>query len=124
MDYSIISLLATFNIIGAAVGYTLGLASFQINRTFMDSVISPILSAYFKKSINNISVTIGGIKFKFGSLLLAIINFIFIFIFIMFLLKFVLFRIVKSVMMRKNETGKKIIDLLQQIVTWRIPMKP
>ena len=61
---TLISILTTFNIIGSATGYTIGLVSYNWILVFMNTFIKPIVSTILKKDIDNISITFLSTKFN------------------------------------------------------------
>jgi len=124
MEFSTIAILAAFPIIGSAIGYTLGLASYSVINTFMITFISPILSKFLKKDIANFKVTVGGVKLNIGELIIAIVDFIMILLLILFLLRYLFRGVIHEVIKSKSKNSREIVNLLQQIVTWRLPMKP
>lgn len=119
---SLISILSTFEIIGAATAYTLGLFSYEWVNSFMNTFIEPLVSKIFKKDINNISINLFKTKFKIGNFLLATIDLFFVFLFILFMLRFILKDTVKKIINDKNENDEKMIKFLEDITKWKIPI--
>lgn len=110
---TIISILSTFEIIGAATAYTLGLISYNWINVFMNTFIKPFLSKYFDKDISKLSISIFDTSLKIGPMLLVSIDFILVLFFILFLLKFVLGDIVQKIIDDKDEHEERLIRYLE-----------
>jgi len=119
---SIISILSTFQIIGATTAYTLGLVFYNWVTIFMNTFITPLLSKILNKNINDISINIFNIKFKIGNFLIASIDLILVMLFILFILKIVLNNVVEKIIENKNEHNNKMINFMEDITKWRIPI--
>ena len=120
----LLSILSDLGVFGPAIGYTLGMALFEVINNFMKSIISPILDYFIGNNISTYIVNIGNFKFKIGLLIESLINFFLIFGVILFTLRVILKDIVKAVIKKKSENERKTANLLEQIVTWRLPLKP
>lgn len=117
---SLISLLSSFEIIGAATAYTLGLVSYTWITIFMTTFIQPLLSKFLKKDVGDIVINIFNTKFKVGNFIVATIDFALVILFILFVLKVVLKNVVQKIINDKNEHEDKIVKFLEDITKWKI----
>ena len=86
------------NVINLAVGVIIGAAFTAIVTSFTDNIIAPLLGAFASESLNNITLTIGGLTFGIGAFIMSIIDFI--------IKAIIIFLIVKA-MNRLLSVGKK-----------------
>ena len=118
----LISILSNLGIVGPAFGYTIGRAIFEVINNLMISIISPLFSYFIGDNISKTVIKIGKIKFNIGLFLESIINLLLILFVILFTLRFVFKDLIKAVIKDDEKHDRKIIDLLKQLVMWRIPL--
>jgi large-conductance mechanosensitive channel len=123
MSVSIITILASFGIIGSAIGYTVGIATYNIVNTFMITIGIPLLSKLISRNITKYVITISGVKLHIGTMINSLINFILILLFIIFGLKIIFKNVVSQIITEQTSQNNKIIKLLEQIVNWTIPLQ-
>ena len=80
------------------------------------------MSKGVKKDVNNTVINLFNTKFKVGQFLLATIDFVLVLLFILFILRFVLKDVVKKIIYNKNEHENKIVNFLEDITKWKIPI--
>lgn len=86
------------NVMDMAVGMIVGAAFTAIVTSLVDDIISPILGILVQVDFNDLVVKIGSVDFKYGSFIMAVINFI--------IVAFALFLIVKG-LNKMMSFGKK-----------------
>lgn len=64
------------NVMDMAVGMIIGAAFTAIVTSLVDDIISPILGILVQVDFNYLVVKIGDVDFKYGSFIMAVINFI------------------------------------------------
>lgn len=87
------------NVMNLAVGIIIGGAFTAIVNSLVDDIINPLLGLLVNVDFSDLVISVGGTTFKYGSFIMAIINFL--------LVAFVLFLIIKTV--TKMETAAKSI---------------
>ena len=86
------------NVLDMAVGIIVGAAFTAIVTSLVDDILSPIIGLLVRVNFSDLAVTIAGVELKYGSFIMAIINFI--------IVAFALFILIKA--MNKAMTfGKK-----------------
>ena len=86
------------NVMDMAVGMIVGAAFTAIVTSLVDDIISPVLGILVQVDFNDLVVKIGDVDFKYGSFIMAVINFI--------IVAFALFLIVKG-LNKMISLGKK-----------------
>ena len=86
------------NVMDMAVGMIVGAAFTAIVTSLVDDIISPVLGILVQVDFNDLAVKIGSVDFKYGSFIMAVINFI--------IVAFALFLIVKG-LNKMMSFGKK-----------------
>lgn len=119
---SFISILSTFNIIGASTAFALGTVSYNWINSFMLTFIKPLLLKPYKNNINNIKLKLLGFNFEVGNFLLTTIDLILVLLFIFFVLQVILRDIVTRIIKDKNEHPEKMSRFLEDISSFRVPI--
>lgn len=86
------------NVLDMSVGIIIGAAFTAIVTSLVDDILSPVIGLIVKVNFSDLAVNIAGVDFKYGSFIMAVINFI--------IVAFTLFVLIKAV----NKTasiGKK-----------------
>lgn len=87
------------NVMDMAVGMIIGAAFTAIVTSLVDDILSPILGVLVQVDFNKLAVQIGSVDFKYGSFIMAVINFI--------IVAFALFLIVKGLNKMTSLTRKE-----------------
>lgn len=87
------------NVMDMAVGMIIGSAFTAIVTSLVDDILSPILGVLVQVDFNKLAVQIGSVDFKYGSFIMAVINFI--------IVAFALFLIVKGINKMTSLTRKE-----------------
>lgn len=78
------------NMMDLAVGFIIGAAFTAIVNSLVKDLINPLIGLFIGKiDLSNLKFTIGEAKFKYGSFLNAVINFLIIALVVFFLIKLV-----------------------------------
>lgn len=125
-----VSILSTFNIVGSAIGISIGMASNEVVKSVVEGVILPILSLFVKRGdLENKILKIGGVNLKIGNLISNLIYFFLIIGIVLFILKYPMGSLVKEVMKSKSELSKKTAEYnkataehLKAMRQWNIPL--
>ena len=64
------------NVLDMAVGIIVGAAFTAIVTSLVDDILSPIIGLLVRVNFSDLAVTIAGVELKYGSFIMAIINFI------------------------------------------------
>lgn len=64
------------NVLDMAVGIIVGAAFTAIVTSLVDDILSPIIGFLVRVNFSDLAVTIAGVELKYGSFIMAIINFI------------------------------------------------
>jgi len=88
------------NVMDLAVGVIIGAAFKAIVDSLVGDIISPIIGSIFNMDFSELSITINGAELKYGSFIMAIINF--------FIIAIVLFCIIKAFNKAKNAIKKPV----------------
>ena len=75
------------NVMDLAVGMIIGAAFTAIVTSLVDDILSPILGLLVRVNFSDLMLTVGGVTLKYGSFIMAIINFV--------IVAFALFLIIK-----------------------------
>lgn len=86
------------NVMDMAVGIIIGGAFTAIVNSLVDDIINPLIGSIFKMDFTALVVNVNGAELKYGSFIMAIINFL--------ILAIVLFCIIKSIN-KMSKIGKK-----------------
>lgn len=100
------------NVMDMAVGIIVGAAFTAIVTSLVDDILSPIIGFLVRVNFNDLAVTIAGVELKYGSFIMAVINFI--------IVAFALFIIVK-VLNKTMALGKKTADEKEAPATKECP---
>ena len=76
------------NVMDMAVGIIIGAAFTAIVTSLVNDILSPIIGLLVRVDFNDLAVTVSGVDLKYGSFIMAIINFI--------IVAFALFRLIKA----------------------------
>lgn len=115
--------LASFGLIGAAFGFTLGTATEQLIRSIVHNIFVPILSIFFDRNkLINLDVKFLGINFGIGNFIISLITFLFTILIVYFLLNGLFNDLLTKVKENKEENDIKnlkqnesIVQLLQRL---------
>lgn len=86
------------NVMDMAVGIIIGSAFTAIVTSLVDDILSPLIGLFTKGNFDGLSVDFFGVTLKYGSFIMAVINFL--------IVAFVLFMIVKA-MNKARTLGRK-----------------
>lgn len=89
------------NVMDMAVGIIIGSAFTGIVTSLVDNILSPLIGLLTRGNFDSLSVEFFGVTLKYGSFIMAVINFL--------IVAFVLFIIIKA-MNRARNLGKKQED--------------
>ena len=64
------------NVLDMAVGIIVGAAFTAIVTSLVDDILSPIIGFLVRVNFSDLAVTIAGVELKYGSFIMAVINFI------------------------------------------------
>ena len=64
------------NVMDMAVGIIIGAAFTAIVTSLVNDILSPIIGLLVRVDFNDLAVTVSGVDLKYGSFIMAIINFI------------------------------------------------
>lgn len=93
------------NVVSMAVGIIVGSAFTAIVTSLVNDIISPLIGLLVKVNFADLTAVIGGVEIKYGSFIMAIINFL--------IVAFTLFSIIKAMnkaqelMQKKEETPEE-----------------
>lgn len=126
----LISIFSSFNIIGSAIGISIGTASNQVVKSFTDGIIMPLLSLFIKTGdMENVVFHIGKAKLHVGELLSNLIYFIMVFFVIVFVLKYVMGGVINKIIESKVkvhkdnlETNTEVSQYLKAIKDFNVPL--
>ena len=96
------------NVVDMAVGIMIGAAFKSIVDSLVSDIISPIIGLVFKRNFSSLAINVWGISFRYGSFLMAIVNFL--------IIALVLFTIIKLMNML-HKLGKKEEEVLVEPTT-------
>ena len=102
--------IARGNVIDLAVGVIIGAAFTAIVQSLVTNLINPLIGLFVGKiDLSNLVLQVGDAKFKYGSFLNSVINFL--------IIAFVVFLIVKAVnkFTKKEEKDKKLLNVFKQL---------
>ena len=77
------------NVLDLAVGIIIGAAFTAIVTSLVDDILSPIIGLLVQVNFSSLAVSIGGVTLKYGSFIMAVINFV--------IVAFALFVLIKAV---------------------------
>lgn len=77
------------NVMELAVGIIIGAAFTAIVTSLVDDILSPIIGLLVRVNFSDLALNAGGVTLKYGSFIMAVINFI--------IVAFVLFVIIKAI---------------------------
>lgn len=77
------------NVLDMAVGIIVGAAFTAIVTSLVDDILSPIIGFLVRVNFSDLAVTIAGVELKYGSFIMAVINFI--------IVAFALFVLIKAI---------------------------
>lgn len=77
------------NVLDMSVGIIVGAAFTAIVTSLVDDILSPVIGLIVKVNFSDLAVNIAGVDFKYGSFVMAVINFI--------IVAFALFLLIKAV---------------------------
>ncbi len=77
------------NVLDLAVGIIIGAAFTAIVTSLVDDILSPIIGLLVQVNFSDLAVSIGGVTLKYGSFIMAVINFV--------IVAFALFVLIKAV---------------------------
>lgn len=86
------------NVLDMAIGIIVGAAFTSIVNSLVDDIISPVIGLLVRVDFNDLAVSVFGVDLKYGSFIMAIINFV--------IVAFALFVLVKTLNTARN-LGKK-----------------
>lgn len=86
------------NVVDMAVGIMVGAAFKAIVDSLVNDIISPVLGLVLNQNFNTLTVSFWGVTVKYGSFLMAILNFL--------IIAFILFMLIKGINIIHN-LGKK-----------------
>ena len=86
------------NVLDMAIGIIVGAAFTSIVNSLVDDIISPVIGLLVRVNFNDLAVSVFGVDLKYGSFIMAIINFV--------IVAFALFVLVKTLNTARN-LGKK-----------------
>ena len=102
--------IARGNVIDLAVGVIIGAAFTAIVQSLVTNLINPLIGLFVGRiNLSNLVLQVGDAKFKYGSFLNSVINFL--------IIAFVVFLIVKAVnkIYQKRGKRKRLLHQLRQI---------
>ena len=89
------------NVLDMAIGIIVGAAFTSIVNSLVDDIISPVIGLLVRVNFNDLAVSVFGVDLKYGSFIMAIINFV--------IVAFALFVLVKTLnTARKKQKWKKL----------------
>ena len=107
----LVTIFSTFNIIGSAIGISIGTASNEVIKTLTDGVVMPLLSIFVKRGdLEKYVLRIGKIEFRLGELLGNFIYFLLVVLTIVVILKYVLGGMINRVIEAKIAIQKENLD--------------
>jgi large-conductance mechanosensitive channel len=126
----LVTIFSSFNIIGSAIGISIGSASNEVIKSLTDGILMPLISTFFKKGLlENYVVNVRGSKIKIGAFLSNIIYFLLVLLVIIIVLKYVLGNMIKNIVdakssaLRENIKHTKNIELhLDKIRKFNVPL--
>lgn len=118
---NVIAILAHFGIIGAAMGYSLGLVSYRTINSLMVNIISPVIDILLGSSLSSLKFKIFGINLMLGNFLISIIDFILVVGIILLLSKYVFNKLIIDVINHKKGYEEEVVSLLRTLIDWKIP---
>ncbi|HIU26028.1 MAG TPA: large conductance mechanosensitive channel protein MscL [Candidatus Copromorpha excrementigallinarum] len=77
------------NVLDLAVGIIIGAAFTAIVTSLVDDILSPVIGLLVQVNFSDLAVSIGGVTLKYGSFIMAVINFV--------IVAFALFVLIKAV---------------------------
>ena len=86
------------NVLDMAVGIIVGAAFTSIVNSLVDDIISPVIGLLVRVNFSDLAVSVFGVDLKYGSFIMAVINFV--------IVAFALFVLVKALNTARN-LGKK-----------------
>ena len=127
---NLISILSNFNIIGSAVGVSVGLVTDSVLKSITDDVILPLLSLFITKGeLVNKVIKVGRAELKIGKMIGHLIYFFLVISIIVFILKYPLGKLVQDVIDNKDSMrkegihyDKKIEEHLNKIRSFNVPI--
>ena len=66
------------NVLDMAIGIIVGAAFTSIVNSLVDDIISPVIGLLVRVNFNDLAVSVFGVDLKYGSFIMAIINFVFV----------------------------------------------
>ena len=99
------------NVMDLAVGIIIGAAFTAIVTSLVDDILSPIIGLLVQVNFSDLVLTIGGVTLKYGSFIMAVINFV--------IVAFALFLIVKALNKaasfgRKKEAEEETVPTIKE----------
>ena len=64
------------NVLDMAIGIIVGAAFTSIVNSLVDDIISPVIGLLVRVNFNDLAVSVFGVDLKYGSFIMAIINFV------------------------------------------------
>ena len=114
----LLTLLATFSIIGTSIGVSLGGAFNELIGDIVNGIITPIFSYIFgSRSLSNFTVNVGGIDLNLGKPLNSLVDLTIVVGIIVFILKYPLKPIVDEVVNIKNRNNQLSEQMLVKLDT-------
>lgn len=86
------------NVLDMAIGIIVGAAFTSIVNSLVDDIISPVIGLLVRVNFSDLAVSVFGVDLKYGSFIMAVINFV--------IVAFALFVLVKALNTARN-LGKK-----------------
>lgn len=107
----LVTIFSTFNIIGSAIGISIGTASNEVIKTLTDGVVMPLLSIFVKRGdLEKYVLRVGKIELRLGELLGNFIYLLLVVITIIVILKYVLGGMINRVIEAKVAIQKENLD--------------
>jgi large-conductance mechanosensitive channel len=115
MAANIVAILGNFNIVGSAIGISIGMAANEVLKSMADGIIMPLLSVFIKRGeLENKVIRLGHANLRVGELISNIIYFILVILIVLFVLKFVMGGLIAQIIENKDAMKKQSIQYDRQ----------
>ena len=117
MQTDIIKVIATFGLLGAALGFIVGTSAYQFIRSITENFVVPLIGAVFNiDNIHEASFRINGSQVQVGRVFLSFIDLILVLLVVYVLLFYILKPHVDYITEEKGKTARKLIDQNKKII--------
>jgi len=126
----LVSILSNFNIVGSAIGISIGMAANDLIKSIAEGIILPLLSIFIKRGdLEGKVIKIGSINLQIGNLISNLIYFVLVVIIVILILKYLIGGLVQRIIDHKSQTNEELLryekqsaNHLNALRNWNVPL--